>query len=220
MPDVSCDTVLHLARSSACFLLSSYHTSVCSIKLNAKVSIGATGIVAGGENDASDGFVFPDHTGDGRCGHYPVVSDDQTTHLRKMSHGDVSAGWDECISRHSWVRRHWEYQQISGLSQLLLEVNRTIFHFINSSYGTPRAGSVMCKCILNPSKYIIYPSQLSDTTGSSLEHFQHCCCVGHTCPKHLTCAACCIIYPPYKCHLERWAGKLVKRLNSYCCSWL
>lgn len=81
MPDFSCITILHLAIATACFLLSSYHTSICSIKLNAKVSIRSTGVVAGSENDASDGFAFPDHAGDGWRGHYPVVSNDQTTHL-------------------------------------------------------------------------------------------------------------------------------------------
>lgn len=85
--DFSCNTIFHLADDPACFLLSSYHTSICSIELNAKVSSRSTGVVAGSEDDATDGFVFPDHTGDGRCGHYPVVSDDQATHLRKCHTG-------------------------------------------------------------------------------------------------------------------------------------
>lgn len=83
LPDVSRNTVLHLAEGPACFLLSSYHTSICSIELNAKVSVGSTRAMAGSEDDATDGFVFPDHTGDCRRGHYPMVSNDQTTHLRK-----------------------------------------------------------------------------------------------------------------------------------------
>lgn len=87
MPVFSCNTILYLANASACFLFSSYHTSICSIKLNAKVSIRSTGIGAGSENDASDGFAFPDHTGDGWRGHYPVVSNDQTTHLGKSHIG-------------------------------------------------------------------------------------------------------------------------------------
>lgn len=64
-------------------LLSSYRTSICSVELNAKVSIRPTGVVAGGEDYPTDGFIFPDQAGDGRCGHYPVVSDDQATHLKK-----------------------------------------------------------------------------------------------------------------------------------------
>lgn len=62
-------------------------TSVCCVELDAKVSIRSSGVVAGSEDDASDGFVFPDHTGDGRCGHYPVVSNDETTHLCKCQTG-------------------------------------------------------------------------------------------------------------------------------------
>lgn len=78
---------IHLADAHACFLLSSYHTSVCSIELNAKVSIRSTAVVAGSEDDATDGFVFPDYAGNGGCGHHPVVSNDHTTHLRKCHAG-------------------------------------------------------------------------------------------------------------------------------------
>lgn len=71
-----------LAHALACLLLSSYHTSISSIELNAKVSIRSTRVVAGSEYDPPDGFVFSNHTGDGRCGHHPIVSNDQATHLR------------------------------------------------------------------------------------------------------------------------------------------
>ena len=64
-------------------------TSIGSVELNAKVSIRSTGVMAGSEDDAANGFVFPDHTGDGWGGHYPMVSDDQMAHLRK-SHAGVS----------------------------------------------------------------------------------------------------------------------------------
>lgn len=87
MSDFSSNTGLHLAVASTCFLLSDDHTSVCSIKLNAKVSIRSTRAVAGSEDDAPDGFVFPDHAGDGGRGHYPVVSNDQTTNLWKCHTG-------------------------------------------------------------------------------------------------------------------------------------
>lgn len=161
MPDFSCITILHLAIATACFLLSSYHTSICSIKLNAKVSIRSTGVVAGSENDASDGFAFPDHTGDGWRGHYPVVSNDQTTHL-----GESHIGVFYYIS--AWGRggNSSKYQ----VCQFLSEVNR-IFYFTNGTCSTPRASSIMCKWILNPSNYIIYPfTQLADKFGSNLEH--------------------------------------------------
>lgn len=59
------------------------HTSISSVELNTKVSIRSTRVMAGSENDTTDGFVFPDHTGDGRRGHYPVVTNNQLTHLRK-----------------------------------------------------------------------------------------------------------------------------------------
>lgn len=62
MSDFSCNTILHLADASACDPLSCYHTSIGSIEFNAKISIRSTGIMAGGEDDATDGFVFPDHT--------------------------------------------------------------------------------------------------------------------------------------------------------------
>ena len=81
------NTIFLLADAPACFLLSSFQTSVCSIELYAKVSIRSPGVVAGSEDDATDGFVFPDHTGDGRRGHDPVVSNDNTTHLRKCHTG-------------------------------------------------------------------------------------------------------------------------------------
>lgn len=108
LSDFSCNTIFHLANAAACFLLSSYHTSICSIELNAKVSIRSTGVVAGSEDDATDGFVFPDHTGDGWCGHYAMVSNDQTTHLGKC-HTGVSvcelAGMSVFLNLSEWGRR-------------------------------------------------------------------------------------------------------------------
>lgn len=96
LSNFSCKTIFHSACAPAC-LLSSYHTSICSIELNAKVSIRSTGVVAGSEDNPTNGFVFPDHAGDGRCGHYPVVSNDQTTHLWKC-HTGVFVSWQSvCI---------------------------------------------------------------------------------------------------------------------------
>lgn len=92
LSDFSRNTIFHLAHAPACLLLSSYHTSICSIEFNAKVSIRSTGVVAGSEDYPTNGFVFPDHAGDGRCGHYPVVSNDQATHLRKC-HTGVLVSW-------------------------------------------------------------------------------------------------------------------------------
>lgn len=78
-----CNTIFHLASAPACSPLSSYHTSVCHVELNAKVSIRSPRVMAGSEDDATDSFVFPDYTRDGRCGHYPKVSNDHTTDLKK-----------------------------------------------------------------------------------------------------------------------------------------
>lgn len=84
-------TILLLAVTPACFLLSSYSTSICSVILDAKVSVGSSGVVTGCEDDAANGFVLPDYTGDGWCGHDPVVANDQTTYLKKgVSHRCVS----------------------------------------------------------------------------------------------------------------------------------
>lgn len=85
-----------LAPAPACLLLSSYHTSICSIKLDAKDPLGSTGVVTCSEDYPTDGFVFPDHAGDGRRGHYPMVSDDQATHLRKC-HAGAFVSWLSCL---------------------------------------------------------------------------------------------------------------------------
>lgn len=99
----SCNTILHLADVSACAPLSGYHTSIGSIEFNAKISIRSTGIMTGSEDDATNGFVFHDHTWDGRRGHYPVVSNDQTTHLRKCHKGlDELAGMSVYLNISEW----------------------------------------------------------------------------------------------------------------------
>lgn len=77
-----CNTIFHLASAPACSPLSSYHTSVCHVELNAKVSIRSPRVMAGSEDDATDSFVFPDYTRDGRCGHYPKVSNDRSVATR------------------------------------------------------------------------------------------------------------------------------------------
>ena len=104
MLNFSRNTILHLADVPACFLHSNYHTSICHIKLNAKVSLRSSGVVAGSEDDATDGFVFPDHAGDGRRGHYPMVSNDQTADLQKCHTGVFWVGWDECASQYILAR--------------------------------------------------------------------------------------------------------------------
>lgn len=81
--------MLYQADAAECFQFSHYHTSVCGVKLYAKVSIRSSGVVAGGEDDATNGFVLPDHTGNGRCGHDPLVSNDQTTDLRRRHRGEL-----------------------------------------------------------------------------------------------------------------------------------
>lgn len=117
------NTIFHLADAPACFLLSSYHTSICSIELNAKVSIRSTRVVAGSEDDATDGFVFPDYTRDGRRWHYPVVSNDHSTHLRKCHTG-------VCVC----VRESWSGQGIPlnirfAVSCFFLKVTMTRISF-------------------------------------------------------------------------------------------
>lgn len=86
----------HLALAPAFPLLSGYRTSICSVELDAKVPLRSAGVVTGSEDDPTDGFGFPDHTGDGRRGHYPVVSDDQATHLRKC-HAGAPVSWQACL---------------------------------------------------------------------------------------------------------------------------
>lgn len=81
------NTILHLAETPACFLISGYHTSICSIELNAKVPIRSTRVMACCENNAANGFVFPDYTGNRWRGHDPMLSNDQTAHLRKCHTG-------------------------------------------------------------------------------------------------------------------------------------
>lgn len=48
--------------------------------------------MAGSEDNPTDGFAFPDHAGDGRCGHDPVLPNDQASHLRKC-HTGVFVSW-------------------------------------------------------------------------------------------------------------------------------
>lgn len=86
----------HLALAPAFPLLSGYRTSICSVELDAKVPLGSAGVVTGSEDNPTDGFVFPDHTGNGRRGHYPMVSDDQATHLRKC-HAGAFVSWQACL---------------------------------------------------------------------------------------------------------------------------
>lgn len=92
---LSPSTISLLALAPARPRLSGYPTSICSVELDAKVPLGSARVVAGSEDYPTDGFVFPDHTGDGRRGHYPVVSDDQATHLRKC-HTGASVSWRAC----------------------------------------------------------------------------------------------------------------------------
>lgn len=131
------NTIFHLADAPACFLLSSYHTSICSIELNAKVSIRSSRVVAGSEDDATDGFVFPDHTRDGRCGHYPVVSNDQTTHLRKC-HTGVCMSWLAGVCSLIYLSGGGEGKPLNirfGVSCFFLKVTATdSYRYIGSKF--------------------------------------------------------------------------------------
>lgn len=56
-------------------------TSICNIELNAKVPIGPPWVVAGCQNDATNGFDLPDDAGHGWGGKDPVLPDDQAANL-------------------------------------------------------------------------------------------------------------------------------------------
>lgn len=64
--------------------LLSHLTSGGYVVLDAKVSVGATGVVAGREDDSSHSFELADHTGHSRGGHDAILTDDQVADL----HGD------------------------------------------------------------------------------------------------------------------------------------
>ena len=57
-------------------------TSVGTVELDAEVSVGTPGVVAGGEDDTAHRFMFPDQTG--YCGRreYAVLSHNQPLYLQ------------------------------------------------------------------------------------------------------------------------------------------
>lgn len=57
-------------------------TSIGSIEFNPKISIGPTRVVAGRQNDAADGFDFPDDAGHCWGGENAVLPDDQAANLK------------------------------------------------------------------------------------------------------------------------------------------
>lgn len=61
--------------------MATVHTSVCHIELDSKVSTGTSRVVAGREDDPTDGLDLPDDAGHGRGGQESVVADYQTTNL-------------------------------------------------------------------------------------------------------------------------------------------
>lgn len=56
-------------------------TAIGHIELDPKVSTGAPGVVAGCEDDPTDGLDLPDDAGNGRSGQEPVMADHQTSDL-------------------------------------------------------------------------------------------------------------------------------------------
>lgn len=60
-------------------------TSTGDVVLNPKVSIGASGIVAGREDDAAHRLYLADHTGDRRGGHDAILTDDKMADLKERT---------------------------------------------------------------------------------------------------------------------------------------
>lgn len=58
-------------------------TSTGDVVLNAKVSSGASGVVAGCEDNATHGFYLADHTGDCWSGHDAILTNHQMANLQK-----------------------------------------------------------------------------------------------------------------------------------------
>jgi len=56
-------------------------TSIGNIEFNAKISVGPARVVAGCQNDAANGFDFPDDAGHGWGGENAVLPDDQAADL-------------------------------------------------------------------------------------------------------------------------------------------
>lgn len=69
-------------------------TSAGDVVLNPKVSIGASGVVAGREDDAPHCLYLADHTGDCRGGHDAILPDHKMADLKKraQTHQGVNAG--------------------------------------------------------------------------------------------------------------------------------
>ncbi len=63
-------------------------TSTRYVELDAEVSIGAARVVTGCQDDPPDGFDLSDHTGNSRCWHNPILTNDQPANLRNQ-------GWDK-----------------------------------------------------------------------------------------------------------------------------
>ena len=60
-------------------------TAIGHVELDPKVPGGAPGVVAGCEDDPTEGLDLPDDAGDGRRGQEAVVADDQTSDLHGTS---------------------------------------------------------------------------------------------------------------------------------------
>lgn len=60
-------------------------TSTGDVVFDAKVSIGASWVVAGREDDPTHCFYLADHTGDGRRGHDAILTDHQMSYLQARS---------------------------------------------------------------------------------------------------------------------------------------
>lgn len=61
-------------------------TSICHIKLDSKVSTGASRVVASCEDDPTDGLDLPDDAGNSGGGQEAVVADNQTTNLQSTDY--------------------------------------------------------------------------------------------------------------------------------------
>lgn len=84
-------------------------TSAGDVVLNPKVSVGASGVVAGGEDDAAHRLYLADHTGDRRGGHDAILTNDKMADLKERT--QIHQGVNTHVKPHRATPpppNHWE----------------------------------------------------------------------------------------------------------------
>lgn len=83
-------------------------TSTRYVELYAEVSIGAARVVTGCQDDPTDGFDFTNHTGNSRCWHNPILTNDQSANLQIMDErSDRSTHIQDYVQKcNSWTLNH------------------------------------------------------------------------------------------------------------------